>query len=406
MLLQKRVIMQDPYKSESPANDIRMPETSPLFEPKKREAFSLRLAKYDNQLEYVATFCSFSINMLKPDKIRILQAIIWFIEWKNLSLTSPSPNTQAMAEIFINLRKNAINSMTMKNFETCVDVLYQTASHIDELLSDFGIYHQEVYKDEIRSGITADANGVITLDYIKSRFSLIFPGKPFYTGLVEELIEEDYAPHAQAQRVRKGVLDKLAVNAQEYRTAEETQPVKSLLVDGLQALGSIGDTFHEIIVKIGHNHGVYRHKKKSLAETIRVFFALLFNKKLATDFYECEIADSLGTRLEIIDHYVFVEELNRKVRELKTFAAEKGSMAKWEKMDETELLDRLTLNIRDLQRYLRLLAALDEFFRTQVNIDDLSRVKGIRPELSMIKNALSKAMVNQEYYLVTQQAAP
>jgi hypothetical protein len=403
MLLQKRVVMQDPYKSETSVNDLYMPETSPLFEPKKREAFSMRLAKYDNQLEYVATFCPFSIDVVKPDKIRILQAIIWFIEWKNLSLTSPSPNTQAMAEIFINLRKNTVSSMAMKNFEACVDVLYSVASHIDELLNDFSIYHQEAYKGAIRSSITADANGVMTLDDIKGRFFDVFPGKTFSAGLVEELIREDYSPNAQT--AQKSVLDKLAVKERESHVVQEVHSAKSLLVEGLETLGSTSDTFHEIIAKIGHNHGVYRHKRKSLVEMIRVCFAILFNRKLTTDFYMCEITGSVDARIEKIDHYVFVEQLSRKMKELKMFATGGGGMAKWEKMNESELLESLTQNIHDLQYYHRLLTALDEFFRTQVEIDHRSRIKGMRPELSTIKNALSKAIVKQEYYLVTQHIA-
>ena len=121
-LLRKNAIVKDPYKSEVAASDLKMPETSALFEPKKREAFSLRLARYDNQLEYITAFCDFSVDTFTPDKIKILQATIWFIEWKTLSLTSPSPNTQAMAEIFLNLRNRAANKTMWGNLEAIIQV--------------------------------------------------------------------------------------------------------------------------------------------------------------------------------------------------------------------------------------------------------------------------------------------
>jgi hypothetical protein len=403
-LLQKKAIAKDPYKTETPVSDLKMPETSPFFEPKKWEAFSLRLATYDNQLEYVTAFCDFSANTLKPDKIKVLQAIIWFIEWKNLSLTSPSPNTQAMAEIFLALRDKAINKTMRTNLEACFNALYNGASRIDEILNEVNDYQREAYKGEIRSSITADADGVVTLDYINTRFPAAFSGKIFYTGLVQELLDEDYSPNAQI--IREGVLAKLAVPEHELPVIGESQSFKSTLIEGLQLLGSTGDTFHKIIAKIGHNHEVYRHRKKSFGELISAFFAMLFKKRQAADFYECEIANAVDSRVEIVDHYLFVEELNRKVKELRVIAGGSGHTAKLERMDESELLDHLGRNIRDLQKYHRLLLALDGIFKTKGNAEPRNHIKGIRPELSTIKSVLSKAIVKHEYYLVSQKLGP
>ncbi|MDR0638405.1 MAG: hypothetical protein LBG27_05825 [Spirochaetaceae bacterium] len=400
ILLQKNSIVKDPYKGEASAVELRMPETSPFFEPKKREEFSLRLAKYDNQLEYIAAFHDFSVDTFTPDKIKILQATIWFIAWKNLSLTSPSSNTQAMAEIFFNLRNGAANKTVLGNLEACFDVLYNTASRIDEMLNELNDYQREAYKGRIRSSITANMDGVVTLDAIKQRFPAVFPGEPFHRGLVQELLNEDYSPDAQI--VREGILTKLAVTEHEAPVVGEVQSFKAMLIEGLKALGSTGDTFHEIVVKIGHNHGVYRRKKKSPGETMKAFFALLFKRRRAADFYECEIVSAIDSRVEIIDHHVFVEELNKKVKELRAITAGVGHTVRLEKMDETELLDYLGRSIRDIQKYHRLLIALDSFFKTKVNANHRSHIKGMRPELSTIKAALSKAVVKHEYYLVNQ----
>jgi hypothetical protein len=398
-LLQKHSLVKDPYKAEAPVSELKMPETSSFFEPKKRKAFSQRLAEYDNQLEYVTAFCDFSVETLNPNTIKVLKAIIWFIEWKNLSLTSPSPNTQAMAEIFLALRKNAANKTMLTNLETCFDALYDNASCIDGILDEVGDYQREAYKDRIRSSITADIDDVATLDFISRRFSAAFPGEIFYTGLVQELLNEDYSPNAQI--IREGVLAKLAVPEHEAPVIGESQAFKSTLIEGLQTLGSTGDTFHKIIAKMGYNHGVYRRRKKSLGESIGVFFAVLFKRKLTADFYECEIADSVISKVEIINHYLFIEELAKKAKELRAITTGRHT-AKLEKMDEPELFRYLNGNIRDIQRYYRLLTALDRFFKTKVEAKHRHHIKGIRPELSTIKNALSKAIVKHEYYLVSQ----
>jgi hypothetical protein len=400
LLLQKNSIVKDPYKSEVSVGELKMPETSAFFEPKKWEAFSLRLAKYDNQLEYVTAFCDFSVDTLTPDKIKILQTIIWFIEWKHLSLASPSPNTQAMAEILFALRNNITNKTMLNNLEACFNALYNIAARIDEILNEVNDYQREAYKGRIRSSITANGNGVATLDSIKTRFSAVFPEENFYTGLVQELLNEDYSPDAQI--LREDMLAKLAVTEHEALVVEFASSFKSTLIEGLEALGSTGDTFHKIVAKMGHNHGVYRRRKKSLGESIGAFFALLFKGKRVADFYECEIVHPTGSRVETIDHYGFVEELNRKMKELKTMTAGSGHTAKWEKIDEGELLDYLSRNIRDIQKYHRLLIALDGFFKTKTAPRHRNHIRGIRPELSTIKSALSKAVVKHEYYLVNQ----
>jgi hypothetical protein len=303
-----------------------------------------------------------------------------------------------MAEILLALRNNAANKTMLHNMEAYFDALYNSAAHIDEMLNEASDYQREAYKGRIRSSITAGENGVATLNSIKARFSVLFPGEDFYTGLVQELLNEDYAPHAQT--LREDILAKLAVTEYDAPIAEDIPSFKLTLIEGLKALGSTGDTFHAIVAKMRHNHGVYRRKKKSLGESIRAFFALLFKGKRTGDVYECEIVHSAGSRVETINHYGFVEELNRKVKELKTFIT--GSAAKWEKIDESELFDYLGQNIRDIQKYHRLLIALDGFYKTKTGPGHKNHIRGIRPELSTIKNALSKAIIKHEYYLINQ----
>jgi hypothetical protein len=399
ILLQKNAIVSDPYKSETAVGYLKMPETSPFFEPKKREAFSLRLARYDNQLEYITAFCDFSVDTLSTDKTKVLQAIIWFIEWKNLSLTSPSPNTQTMAEILLNLRKNTANKVLLNNLEACFEVLYETASHIDEIFDELTDYRREVYKGAIRSSIitaTANADGVVTLEYVKAQFPRVFPEETFDPELVQAVLDEDYAPDA---RIRESILAKLAVPEYDAPADEKAHSVKATLIECLNVLGSTGGTFNEIIAKIEHNHGIYRRKKKSLGESISAFFAFLLKRKQATDFYECEIVNAVDSKIEIIDHYALVEELNRKVKELRTMS---GYAEKGEKMTERELLDYLSRNIRDIQKYHRILIALDAFFKTKVDDKHKNHIKGIRPELATIKSAFSKAILKQEYCQINQ----
>jgi hypothetical protein len=399
ILVQSDSIAADPYKSMTRETSLKMPENGPMSETKKRENFSMRLSKYDNLLEYVFSFCTFSVEMLKPDKIKILKAIIWFVDWNNLSVSSSSPNTQAMAEIMAKARSNsAINAFTLKNYQACFDSLHLIASDIDQILNEFNSFCGEAYKGEIRSYIAANMSDPVTFQAVRARFPAAFPGRPFHTELIEDMINEDYSPNAQAARQR--ALQKLAVNDEEAQIEQEDQFNRQLLLDGLRALGSIHDTLNKIIIKIEHNHEVYQNRRKSFVEMIKEFLMTLFGQKRSADLYVCKMRHDGEFKTGTIEHGLFVKELDKKVQILRLFASDETG-SKLEGISNANLLEHLSENIYDMQRYSRLLTALDEFFKTADKFSH-NNIKGMKPEISTIKIALSKAMLKKEYYLAGQ----
>jgi hypothetical protein len=400
MLCKRNFIVKDPYKEDGREFDLRMPETSLLPEQKKRENFSIRLSKFDNQLEYIVTFCVFTIDMFKPETIKILKAVIWFVDWKNLSQTSSLPNTQAMAEIITKVRRNTQNMFAVKNFQACLDTLYHIATDIEKMLNDLNNYYFESYKGEIRTYIAANMDGNVSFDTIKARFPIVFRGRPFYARLVEELLKEDYATDAQA--ARQSVLHKLATEDHEAQIEIDAQSSRQLLLDGLHMFGGTADTLYKIIEKIEHNHEAYRTRRKSLIEIIKDIIAMIFNRRRISEFYKCKMPDTSETRIEIIEYNLFLEELNEKAKAMQSLIGNEKNNAHLESISEVGLLDHLNQKIYDIQHYSRLLTALDEFFKNETRIRNKKHIKGMKPEITIIKNALTKAIIKKEYYLVGQ----
>jgi hypothetical protein len=58
-----------------------------------------------------------------------------------------------------------------------------------------------------------------------------------------------------------------------------------------------------------------------------------------------------------------------------------------------------------MQVYHRQLSFLDEVFKAGVDKEDKGKVKGIKPELSTIKNAVSKATGKKHDYMAAQEEA-
>jgi hypothetical protein len=397
LLLQKRLVIEDPYKSNVKITDLVMPETGHLPEQKKREQFSLRLSNFDNQLEYIAAFWNFSIETLRADKIKIFIAILNFIDWKNISQTSPTTNTRLLAESIIKIRSSPSEQITGANLDTCFSDIASITKEIADFFNDFNHFNRESYKGLIRETITAFMTAAeASPDNVKLKFPQVLPGKPFVPDLIEELLQEDFSP--EAETLREAALEKLAVDGVDAAEPKKLPPPRTLLIDGLHALGSTGETLQQMIPKIEINHELLRHKPCSFIQKIKLFFAILFNQKLDSDTYICQTIDPhAGPIEEKIDHANFVEELGKKTRALQTLAVGGSMDAKLEAMDDQKLYDLFDRQIRDIQRYHRLLSAIDEFFKTDPDIKD--RVRGMRSDLSTVKIALSNALNKKDMYM-------
>jgi hypothetical protein len=60
-------------------------------------------------------------------------------------------------------------------------------------------------------------------------------------------------------------------------------------------------------------------------------------------------------------------------------------------MTEEQITGYLDKNIKEVQALHRTLSALDDYFKANVVSEDRGKIKGIKPELSALKNTLVKA---------------
>jgi hypothetical protein len=409
ILLTKGAISADPYKNESKVSDLVMPENGMLNENNRHDQFSLRLANFDNQLDFIVNFYTLSVDELTQDKIKILLAVVKFIDWLHPTPDSSSQNTQAMSNIITTVRQHPYDPLSAKNFTESLKKLEVATKEITRLLKEFSDYNREAYKFMVREQITAHMSASeITSANIKKKFPSVFKRKPFYTELIEELVKEDTAPDAPL--LQKKVLNSLAVEGAAQEKAKEKQPVpiKPHLIEGLNAMGSAGATLDEVLTKVEINHRLFQNKKKTLGEKIKELFAAIINKESDPITYYCESVDPNrnGSLIkEKIPYVQFRDDLEKKSKVLRAVAVNGPAAAKLENMEEDQLVDLLERNIRDMQVYLRQLAFFDGFFKSEVDAADKDKVKGIKPELSTLKNALSKASSKKHDYLAAQEEA-
>jgi hypothetical protein len=261
-------------------------------------------------------------------------------------------------------------------------------------------YQREAYKLDLRNSVTsamAPAEAA-QLPLVKKKFAQVNQGKPFYAELAEEVIKEDYSREGPA--LREKVLEGLRVAEAKPKAVKAPVSFKSLLIEGVQSLGSGAAAFGEIAVKLDENQALLDNKKKNFWEKMRKLMRQMLNKDPDPVVYEVEYIDPIrGVPVrEKVNFFGLRSDLERKIRTLGNISPHGGGMARLEAMQEEQLTGFLDKNIRDVQSLHKILSALDEFFKTEVDRTDREKVKGIKPELAVIKNAIIRANARRHEY--------
>ncbi|MDR1972473.1 MAG: hypothetical protein LBQ46_11200 [Treponema sp.] len=398
IFLKKGLIREDPYKQEARIGEIEVPDSSGFSEAERVEKLSIRLANYDNQLDFLVNFYQFNVEFLNLDRIKRILGLLKFIDWAHLSLDSPFPITKAVMELTMSA-KNGLDPMTLSLFNESLSKISRATGSVMGHLKVLSDYHRESYKFELRATLTADMRAEeATLGNIKRKFASAMPGRPFYSDLVEELIKEDYSDDGPA--LRDKVLKSLQVEEAKPKLEKQQVSFKQILLEGLQVIGNTGGALQEIAPKIDENEELLANRKKSPWQKIRRLIQQIMGREPDPVVIELKYTDTArGTQVrDKINYTNFRAELDKRSRILGTYASRGTSSQKLAAMSEdqlTQILDRL---IRDMQNTHKILSAMDDFFKAEAADGEREKIKGIKPELGAMKNAIVRAnQIRHEY---------
>jgi len=216
--------------------------------------------------------------------------------------------------------------------------------------------------------------------------------------LVEEISKEDFSD--EGPELREAVLKKLQVAEAKPKAAKAPVSFKNILLEGIQGLGGTAATFAEILQKMDENQIILQNKKQTFFEKFKRLMQQVFNKEPDPIIYELEYIDPIKGLLvhEKVNFNSFRSDLERKVRTLTPMASRGAAASKLESINEDQLVGFLERNIREVQSLHKTLGALDEFFKTAVDRADREKIRGIKPELGTIKNAIVRANSKRHEY--------
>ncbi len=408
VLLKKGIIHEDPYKNDVKIGELTIPPEGPFSESERIEQISVRLSNFESQLDFLVNFYQFSVDFFTLERIKRVVALVKYFAWTQFSANSQYINTRALVEI-INMVKGGNDQLSLGLLTDSLQHLERSSKEIFKILKEISDFHRENYKLDLRirflDAMSFDPATVIThkddtLLQIKRKFAESMSDRPFYPELVEEVLREDYS--GEGNNLRIDLLKKLEVPEIKPKNKKEQISYKNMLLDGMRGLASVVFALDDGIRKMDENSAILESEKNKFWDKVKRLVRQVFNKQAETIFYEIEYFDTiLGTsKTENLNYMQFKADVERKARYLSSFSNRTSSLAKKiESASDDQILSMLSKNIEELQSIHKTLSALDVFFKSETAKENRDRIRGIKPELSTIKNAIVKANQKRHEYI-------
>ncbi|MDR1256362.1 MAG: hypothetical protein LBJ86_01285 [Spirochaetaceae bacterium] len=392
LLAKKGYIIEDPYKNETKTGDLKLPPSGNFNDMNKRDQLGLRLSMLDNELDYLVNFHEFSIEDFHQEKIKVMAGLVKYVDWLRLTSADANVTTQAVCEAINGIRQGANDPIAYKMLSDSLAALSGCTNTIMAALKLLSDFNREQYKYNIRIKITSSMSAdEATLPNIKKKFAGIKTKSPFYPDLVEEVVKEDYSKDSNL--LQGSVLQRLAAVKEERKPQKEPVSFRPMLIDGLNIIGAAGINLSEMIGKINENHYLLEKQNNGIWAKIKRLIASAANRDTDAVVYELEYNDPVKGSVvhEKLNYKNFCASAEKKLTILGAIAARGSAAKKLEGMNEEQLTELLQRNIKDLLGFHKTLGVLDEYFKAASGKANRSRIRGIKPELSALKNTVTKA---------------
>ena len=396
--LKKGLIKEDPYKAEAKIGELEVPLSTPFSDLERLEQLTKRLANYDNQLDFLVNFYQFSAEFLNLDRIKRIVGLVKYIDWVHLTPDAQGPMTKVVAEMTNQIKLGA-DPLTMSVISESLAHLNRSFNPLMGHIRTLTEYQREAYKLDLRDVTSKmSQSDAANIQQIRKKFVSVKSGTPFYPDLVEEVIREDHSPDGPV--LREAVLKKLQLAEEKPKEVKIQVSFKGILIDGIMGLGGTVQSLSEILTKLDENVAILEDEKSGFIQKVKKLIQQMMNKEPEPVIYDLEYTDPVkGIPVkERVNYNSFRSDMERKIRTLSPMVSRGGAAGKLESMQEEQLVGFLERNIREIQVLHKTLNALDDFFKAEVAKENREKIKGIKPELGAIKNAIVRANTKRFEY--------
>lgn len=399
ILLRKSLIQEDPYKYEQKISEVSLPPRDNFIESEKQEKMSQRLSEFHNQLDFLNNYYEFNLEFLNLNRIKLVVGLVKYLNWQNLSTTSSNITTMVLAE-YIQRVKQGTDKVSVGIIKDAVSQLDNSTKRIMAALSEVTFCLRENYKLELRIKIFSrlpdmkagqpPKDGIIKT--VKRMFVQSMPGSPFFTSLAEEVLDEDYS--SQSKELQQIILEKLAIKEIKPKKKKKEPVFKAILLEAIRSLAISAISLKDALAKLNDNSLMLDSRRVSLGEKFSRWVRKTIQKEADEQIFEVEYFDGTTSvaRVERIPFNRFYQESQKKVRLFMTLANKMSTAyQRLSGAGEEQIFDFLNKNLGDLQLIYRRMEGLNTYFRSEFTQAERNKLKGIKLELTALKNSIVKA---------------
>jgi len=399
VLVKRSLIHPDPYKLETRISDIGTIETTPFTENEDAVVLGKRFSDYEMMLDFICTYFRFSVENITLPRIKTLLEFIDGFDWQNLSSNSSKSNTRALATALTKARTNA-PAVTISLINDSQEKCTKCCKIIISCLHELADFQKEMYKGNLRKDVfehpefnkeKAFSSPEAEIAEIKRLYVKTTGKKTVYTDLIQEIVAEDQGPNKDS--LRASLLGKLEIKLEEHKKETKTVNPHDLLMAAVFTLGVFGPILGQMYVKLTDNFELLFDTKKSL------FAKFIQALKKALGLKEKErsctiiVTDSQtgGKSTQTIEVNAFLAKIE-KLAHIYTGIASKGvEYSKINSAKEDDALIFLNRQVQENQKLFTTINALDEHFKSNVEVLNRPKVKGLKIDLSSYRNAIINA---------------
>ncbi|HOX47915.1 MAG TPA: hypothetical protein PLG14_01920 [Spirochaetales bacterium] len=408
VLFKKGIVHEDPYKYELKISEVTTPPEGPFAESEKLDQMSLRLSQFESYLDFLNNYYQFSVDFLTMGRIKRLLGLVKYFNFTQFSDTSNQLNTRCLAEL-VGMVKRGSDQLSSGLIAESASQLDKASRDILAALKELASYHRERYKLELRQlvmpSLSLDSAQAIThrdeaLRQVRRKFSELAGDRPFYAELAEEVLMEDHS--SDGPQLRDELLRRLEVKSEKKTEKAKEKSYKGVVLDAVRILAGINYPLEDAVQKMSDNSSVLESRNTGFLQRLKAAIRNVFSPQDKGIAYEVEILDAVtGTRTtESIDIAAFVEEGTKKAKQLAGLLQRGGpGWRRLETAPEELSFKFLERTMEELQRLVKRIAALDEYFKSATPAEDRPKLRGAKAEITTIKGALIKANQKKHEYV-------
>ena len=408
VLEKKGILHPDPYKNDERISEVTPPPDGAFLESEKDQQMSIRLSRFDNQLDYLNNYFQFDLDFMNLTRMKNLVGLVKYIRWHQLTETSTHLMTRTLAEYIGRLVRDH-DQLSASITKDAQDQLVRRSRTVLQLRKEVADFQREAIKHAMSSELLphcrVDPRKIGTereavLKQLRRGAATAQPPIPFYADLAGEMLDERFSD--QAPQLQKELLDRLKIIESKPQAPSRQDEFRAMLQEAVRTMVAGGGTLTTLVEKSRANAELLRARRKSVIDRFKDWVDRMTNRPTDKLVFTVEFLDenTSARHSEEIDLEQFSDGAQKRAGLYGAILNRVSAPArKIQEAGEEQLFQFLQKEIEELFILHRRFSAIDTYIRSEVAREHRAELRGINVELAALKEHILRVNKKRHSYV-------